>query len=199
MSTSATGGYLPPTSTGGDLNDQALRRFLQQIVVNVTGLDGTMVRPRWQAEPPNIPDPAVDWCAIGPGQRERDPYPYLQEQADGSGAKVVRNRVMEILCTFYGPNAEQNTEYLAQGLAVPQNRELMQLAGFNVVAPPRDSMARPIQIKQRWYYAVDMGFRVRQQMQYTFAVLDVTGVQGELIADDQGRITTKTITVNPPA
>lgn len=194
---SSTGGYLVPTSTGGDLNDKALAMFLQQVVVNITGLPGPMVRPRWQPESPNIPDFGTDWCAIGPGPRERDPYGYLQ-QNDGS-TTVIRNRVMEILTTFYGPNSEQNAEYLAQGLEVPQNRELMQLAGFNIVAPPRDSVAVPRLIKQRWQYAVDLSFRVRQQLSYTFSVLNLDGAQGTLIADDQGRETTETLTVTPPA
>lgn len=197
---SSTGGYLSPTSTGGDLNDQALAKFLQQIVVNITGLPGAMVRPRWQAEPPNIPDFGTNWAAIGPGVRKRDRYPYLQQNASGNGSTIViKNRVMDILATFYGPAAEQNAEYLAMGLDVPQNRELMQLAGFNIIGGAGDSIVVPRLIKQRWQYAVDIPFTVRQQLQYTFSVENLDGAAGTLIADDQGRDITETLTVNPPA
>jgi hypothetical protein len=136
--TSATGGYLSPVSNGGDLNDKALAQFLQQIVVNITGLPGPMVRPRWQPEAPNIPDFGTNWAAIGPGVRRRDPYPYLRQDPAGDGSTVViKNRTMEILCSFYGPAAEQNAEYLAMGLDVPQNREFMTLQGFNIIGGMR--------------------------------------------------------------
>ncbi len=197
---SSTGGYLVPTSTGGDLNDKALAQFLQQVVVNIAGLPGPLVRPRWQAEPPNIPDITVNWCSIGPGRRYRDSYAYVRQSSGGNGSStVIRNRLMDILCTFYGPGAEQNAEYLAQGFEVPQNREVMQKAGFNIVAPPRDSFAVPRLVKQRWYYAVDIDFTVRQQLQYTFSVLNLTGAQGTLTTDDQAKLITEDIAVNPPA
>lgn len=180
---SSTGGYLVPSSTN-DLNDQALARFLQQIVVGIVGLPGKMVRPRWQPEPPNIPDFGTNWAAIGPGARKRDPFSAIvhnPNDADGNGSStVIRNRTMDVICSFYGPLAETNSELLAMGLELSQNREVMQLAGFNLVGGVGDSAIVPIQIKERWQYRVDIPFTVRQQQKYTYPILNLEGIQATI-------------------
>ena len=173
---SSTGGYIQPSSTGGDLNDQALAQFLQQIVVGITGLPGSMVRPRWQAEPPNIPDFGTNWAAIGPGARKREPFAAVIHSPTGDGSsKVIRNRQIDVLCSFYGPAAEANSELLANGLEVPQNREAMQLAGFNLVSAADGPIIAPALLKQRWQYRADVTFTLRQQQQYTYSVLNLEG------------------------
>jgi hypothetical protein len=48
------------------LEGQKLQDFLQQWVAGVAGLDSTLVRPRWQRVPPNIPDfDTPCWAAVG--------------------------------------------------------------------------------------------------------------------------------------
>jgi hypothetical protein len=194
---SSTGGYLVPSSTGGDLNDLALAIFLQQIVVGICGLPGNMVRPRWQPEPPNIPDFGTNWAAIGPGTRKRDPFSATIHDPSGDGSStVVRNRTMEILCSFYGPQAETNSELLAMGLEVSQNRELMQLQGFNIVSGAGDSIIVPILIKQRWQYRVDLPFTVRQQQKYTYPILNLEGAEATFTVDDAGQTLTESLSVS---
>lgn len=191
MPDSSTGGYLSPSSTGGDLNDASLSQFLQQVVVGIVGLPGSMVRPRWQAEPPNIPDFGANWAAIGPGPRKRDSYSHTQ--ANGENVTVIRNRTMDILCSFYGPSAEANSELLAMGLEVAQNREVMQLAGFNLVSGAGDSTIVPVLIKQRWQYRVDVPFAIRQQQKYTYSVLDLLSATGTMTLQSAVDLITETI------
>ena len=179
---SSTGGYLTPSSVGGDLNDAALAKFFQQIVVGIVGLPGPMVRPRWQAEPPDIPDFGTNWAAIGPGARDREPF-SAQVHKPGSTI-VIRNRTLEVLCSFYGPLAETNTELLAQGLEVAQNREVMQLAGFNLTGGASKPVIVPVLIKQRWQYRVDTTFTLRQQQQYTYPILDVDSFSATLTVEE---------------
>ncbi len=83
-----------------------------------------------------MPDFGIDWAAIGPGRRKRDAFAAIVHggSGDASTSTVIRNREMEIQCSFYGPNAEANSELLAMGLEVPQNREAMSVAGFGLVA-----------------------------------------------------------------
>ena len=193
---SSTGGYLAPSSVGGDLNDAALAQFLQQIVVGIVGLSGPMVRPRWQAEPPNIPDFGTNWAAIGPGQRDRDPFSAVIHNPAGQGSStVIRNRTLEILCSLYGPLAETNTELLAQGLELSQNREVMQLAGFNLVGGASRPLIVPILIKQRWQYRVDTNFMLRQQQKYTYPILNLVGAQATLTAEEGTKDITESISV----
>jgi hypothetical protein len=194
---SIASGYLSPSSTNGDLNDIALAKFLQQIVVGIVGLPGPMVRPRWQAEPPNIPDFGTSWAAVGPGSRKRDSFSALVPSDDGS--TVVRNRVMEILCSFYGPDAEANSELLAMGLEVPQNRQTMQLSGFNIIGGAGDSVIAPVLLKERWQYRVDVPFTIRQQQQYEYAVLTLESAQATLTAAEGTKTLTESILVEAPA
>jgi hypothetical protein len=198
---SSTGGYLSPSNTNGDLNDIALAIFLQNIVVGIVGLPGPMVRPRWQTEPPNIPDFGTNWAAIGPGPRKREPFSAIVHAASGdtSSSTVVRNRTMDILCSFYGPAAETNSELLAMGLEIPQNRDAMVLQGFNIIGGAGDSTIVPAMIKGRWQYRVDIGFTIRQQQKYTYSVLDVLSAQGTLIASGDGQTITEHISANPNA
>jgi hypothetical protein len=197
---SSTGGYLVPSSNN-DLNDQALDTFLQAIVVGIVGLPGPMVRPRWQAEPPTPPsDPTVNWAAIGPGSRKRDKYSAAVHIPTGNGSvKIIRNREMDVLCSFYGANAEGNAELLAMGLEVPQNREAMTLQGFNLISGAGDSIPAPSLFKQIWYRKFDISFRLRQQQQYTYPVLNLLGAVGTLTAEEGSNNTTVNIAVTQPA
>ena len=172
---SSTGGFLQPSSTGGDLNDSALIDMLQALVVGITGLSGSMVRPRWQPETPNPPDIGTNWAAIGPSDsRARDSFSYRQKP-NPTTTIVIRNRLIPILCSFYGPNAEANSELLAMGFEVPQNRETLQLAGFNLVGGVGPGVIAPALLKGQWYTRIDVSFAIRQQQKYTYSVLSLAG------------------------
>jgi hypothetical protein len=196
---STTGGFLAPTSTGGDLNDAALQDFLQTIIVGIVGLPGNLVRPRFQDEPPNPPDYGTDWCAIGPGTRQRDPFSAVIQNS--TNTKVIRNRELEILASFYGPQAETNGELLAMGFEVPQNREALQYAnaawtGFNLISGVRGPVIAPALIKGRWYYRADYSFSIRQQQQYTYPVETLEEAKGTIDLESPGKpIITETFDV----
>lgn len=204
MPDSSTGGYLSPSNINGELNDQALEIFLQQVVVGITGMPGNMVRPRWQPEPPNIPDFGMNWASIGESEpRKRDSWaavirtpggygenPYgVSGYGDESLSIVIRNEILSILCSFYGPGAQANCELLAMGLALPQNREAMQLNGFGLVGGAGDMVTAPALLKDRWTYRVDLPFQLRRQQQYTYSILDLLGAEGTLSTDTTPPIT----------
>lgn len=197
---SSTGGYLAPIAINGDLNDGALIDFLQAVVVGITGIQGSLVRPRWQAEPTNIPDPGTNWCAIGPDQsRNRESYSARFKDSPTTMV-VVRNRLIPILCSFYGPAAEANSELLAMGFEVPQNRETMQLAGFALVGGVGPTIIVPALIKTQWYPKADVSFVVRQQQKYSYPILDVASAQATMELQPQGRaIIDESINVTAPA
>jgi hypothetical protein len=202
MPDSSTGGYLAPTSTGGDLNDQALQDFLQGIVVGITGMAGNLVRPRFQKEPPDPPDIDTTWAAIGPGQRDREPFSALVRKSQST--IVVRNRTLEIICSFYGPEAETMGEMFAMGLDLPQNREGIQyangqLTGFNLVGGVTGPVIAPALVKSQWRYRADYTFKLRQQQQYTYPVLTVEKAQATLETQPPGQaVINVPIAVNAP-
>ena len=199
MPDSSTGGFLTPSSVNGDLNDNALIDFLQTVVVGITGLPGNLVFPRWQAEPPNYPDPSVNWAAIGPDDtRARESYSYRQK-VNAETIIVIRNRLVPILCSFYGPAAGANSELLAMGFEVPQNRETIQLQGFNLVGGVGASVVAAALLKMQWYPKVDVPFVIRQQQKYTYSVLDLLSAQATMEIQPPGQSAiTKQISVEAP-
>src|SRR5258708_4203476 len=104
MPDSTTGGYLLPVGAP-PLEGEALNNFLQGWIVGITGLDGTMVRPRWQAEPPNIPTAGTAWAAIGTQVRPADEFPYVRHNGAANGGagqdELHQHEDIEILVSFY--------------------------------------------------------------------------------------------------
>jgi len=191
MSTSATGGYLIPSTTNA-IEDEALRVFFQKMVSGITGIDGTMVRPRWQPEPPSMPSFGTNWAAIGVTKRTRDVNAYIKHvsKSDMNGNNigsdfVHRTEVLDVLCSFYGPNCEGNSELLAMGLEVDQNREAMQLAGYGLVCVEDAIMMADLQ-NDRWLTRIDLPFQMRRAQLYQYPVLDVIAAQGTIVEDSGG-------------
>lgn len=187
-------GYTTPSATNQELNDQLFRLFLQPMIVGITGMQAQLVRPRWQPEPPNQPDFSVDWAAVGAvGQRTRDTFAAVLHCTDpgsivpanvtGNGkAYVIRNEILEILCSFYGPNCDANSEVLAMGLMLEQNRYVMQLNGFALVEVG-DSLVVPALTKDRWLTKMDLSFRMRRQQKYTYSSPNLLAAQGAVGTD----------------
>jgi|SRR5579872_2644308 len=185
-------GYVTPVQTNGELNDVLLAQFLQQLVVGLTSMTGTLVFPRWQLNPPNQPDATQDWAAIGCLKRPRDVFAAVIHSTDlndffNSTDMVYRNQILEILCSFYGPNAEKNSELFAMGLSLAQNREAMRLNGFGLVEVG-ESLIVPALIKEQWIMGIDVSFRLRRQQAYQYPVPNLKGAQGTI---QEGQTTEK--------
>lgn len=171
--TSATGGYLVPAASPAPLEGQSLNRFLQQFVVGITGLDPTLVRPRWQPEPPNMPAVDATWVAIGITSRRADTFAAIVRDPTGDGADTVqRHEEFDLLCSFYGPAADDTASMLREGLSVAQNREPLGLADMGLVSVS-DTMAAPALINDRWQYRLDMTVTIRRQIRRTYPVLSI--------------------------
>lgn len=68
-------GFVQPNVTmPAPLAGTSLANFLQQMVSGITGIDQTLVRPRWQTEPPNRPAQATNWAAIGVERRRPEGF-----------------------------------------------------------------------------------------------------------------------------
>lgn len=137
------------SNPNGPLAGQQLDGFMQQVVSGVTGIPGNLVRPRWQPEPPNLPqDPntnpgtpsSIDWAAIGVVSSTPLGFPYNSEVITGRGLVVAQGfsqqsdqEEFDLLCSFYGLRADNYAVKLRAGLIVAQNRECLQLTGMGLV------------------------------------------------------------------
>jgi hypothetical protein len=190
MTASSTGGYLLPSGTP-PLEGQALLDFLQAVIVGITGLDGTMVRPYWASEPPNIPDAGTAWCAFKIGARPSDKFPYVRHNpidADGQGSDTLqRHEALHILASFYdlgsGGLADGLAAQLRDGLSIPQNREVLTVNNMGL-AYTGELVAVPVIVKTRWLYRVDLEVVIRRQIDRTYPVRNVLSAQTTFVTDD---------------
>lgn len=100
---------------------------------------------------------------------------------------------MNILCSFYGPDADTYAALFRDGLYIGQNREPLQLAGMNMV-DTGDIVTAAILTKGRWLHRFDLRWTVRRIIVRNYPILDVLSAVGTLIFDDQPPYPTGTLT-----
>lgn len=193
-------GYVPAVPPA-PLEGTQLQDFLQSVLVGITGLPGPMVRPRWQVDPPNIPDAGTIWCAFGITQRKKDTFAYTWQEPgdDVDGISLLqRQEELDVLASFYdlgsSGQADLYAELLADGLQVPQNREVLDANGYAFVSSG-DPTPMPVLLKMRWLYRVDVALVIRRQINRTYAVPNIESAVGTISTDTPS--TTTNILVEP--
>jgi hypothetical protein len=179
--TSATGGYLiqgaPAPSEG-----QALRRFLQSLLVGVTGLPNTLVRQSWEANPAPVPSIETNWAAFGiESQRPEAGDPYHRQREDGS-ALLIRHEEMDVACIFYGPDAQANANLLRDGMYLSQNRESLYAVGMGLVGFS-ETFHVPELINDRFFDRADITMTLRREVRREYPVLHFLAADGLIHAN----------------
>lgn len=177
---SSTGGYLDPAVSPAPLEGQTFDRFIQQVVAAVTGLDGTLVRPRWQHEPPNLPPLGTDWCAVGPMGFDADQYASVNHTDDGD--IILRQERVELLLSFYGTDGAANAARWRDGLSVAQNREVLVVNMMQVqqLGPIRRV---PALIAERWQDRYDIDTVIVRAVLRVYPVLNLLSASGTILTD----------------
>lgn len=186
---SSTGGYLDPAASPAPLQGQDFDRFMQQVVVNITGIAGQFVRPRWQPEPPNAPPNSTDWAAIGAIDFNADTFPSVSHVDTDSGGRDVLFEQEEVamLVSFFGPNAVRNAAVFRDGLKIAQNREVLASADIAVIDTGRIT-AVPALMHERWQYRVDLPFNLRRAIRRFYPVLNILSATGSIITDNDPQL-----------
>jgi hypothetical protein len=174
---SSTTGYLLPSAAPP--NDDAADDILHDMIVGITGIPNQMVRPKWQAEPPEEPDFTTNWAAFGISHIERDLNAYREQLPDGQGAHVERDEILNVLVCFYGPQAAAYATQLHDGLEIDQNRDALTTAhmGLCDVGEPR---VLPALLKQKWVRRVDLTLRIRRRSSRDYAIRTVASADVDL-------------------
>lgn len=171
--TSATGGFLTPGATPAPLEGAALVAVIQTLVVGITGLGATLVRPRWQPLAPTQPAAGTDWCAVGIMRRTPDANAFIGHDPAGDGADLLqRHEALEILASFYGPHCEGYAATLRDGLQVGQNRETLH-AAYMGLADCGDVLHVPELVNGGWIDRADFSFVLNRQVRRTYPVLNI--------------------------
>lgn len=178
--TSASGGYLTPTSAPL-VEDSELDAIFTAAILGITGLPLGLVRPRWQPKPPLQPAGNVNWCAFGITTDETDAHGAVLQHdpaADGGNGQdnYQRQTAITLLASFYGPNGKGFAELMRDGLAVPQNREELQLNSIAYVTAGT-IRAVPESVNMQWIKRYDLELSFRRQIDRTYAVQNILSVE----------------------
>lgn len=214
MTDSSTGGYLTPAPAPAPLQDRTLYEALQAAVVGITGLDGTLVRPRWQAEPSLVPEAATCWIAIGVTDREADVFPWLgffppqpagQMNWDAPGLywdaglswdsippapptyQMQRHEEFTMLASVYDLGYSGEADEVAAVLRdglTVPQNNESLQAAGIAIVGDSDLAVAPVIFKTRWMYRVDLRVRFRRQITRYYQVLPLAGAGVELYTDD---------------
>jgi hypothetical protein len=181
--TSATGGILQPEATPAPPEDGDLDAILQALVAGITGLPGSLVRPRWQTVVPIQPAPEVDWCAIGVIAEIPDDGPFLHHNSDGLGSTTsIRHEEIDVLASFYGPHAGANAKILRDGLSIPQNLEALAPNDIGYVGCGTIRTA-PAIVNQQWVRKKDFPLTFRCKATRTYAIQNIVAADIHLFDD----------------
>lgn len=196
---SASGGYLLPTDSV--VNDDALEDLLQSVVVGITGLPGDLVRPRWQPDPPPLPDVAVNWCAIGSIDFDTEGTASIEHDPDadaGMGQDDLTTwETFDVVASFYGPNSQRYAGILRDGLQIGQNREAMWLAGNLVHRSAYKVENRPDLRNDQWVRRYDVRCTFARAVNRTYTVRNLLTASGTIETDNGLQTTFDTVNASP--
>lgn len=169
--TSSNAGYLTPLTS--PTTQVGIEDALHDIVCGITGLGATLVRPRWQPEPPKQPERAVNWCSIGILDRQPQGFPAVTHDGTGRGKDTVTTwETLDVIASFYGPNGQDLAVLLRDGLYVEQNRVGLRTAGLALGEVGRMTNV-PELINGTWVPRVDLALVIRSEARREFGVLNI--------------------------
>ena len=177
--TSATGGYLVPTNTA--LDNHALQDYIHDVLVGVTAISNSLVRPAYQANPPPIPDLDVNWCAFSIRNRRPAAQPWTTQGDDD--ADLSTNELFDVVVTFYGPDCMGYAATLRDGLQIPQNSDQLTAVDMAVLGS-EDIVYIPELINDRWFERADITINMNRNLSRTYDILPLLGATGTMYFND---------------
>lgn len=186
---SSTGGPLVLVQNNGFLADDALEDFIQGWLVGLVNgggiiSDPSLVRAAYQADPPPIPATTVTWLAFNVKPEKLDWDAVNTETSLGGTPQQTTARIQEIHVdlTAYGPSAGGLITQVVMGCGIAQNREPLQLANMQF-AYANEPQITSRKLKGLWQRRTDLKVVLRRAVQFSYAVLSVTGATGQLVSD----------------
>jgi hypothetical protein len=163
-----------------------LRAFIHNIIAGVTGLANDRVRQAWQATPAPVLPIETDWAAFAVVQQSGDFDSYLSENDTGLTANVRRDEVVDVLCTFYGPNCQRSAALLSDGLQLSQNRAAMQSVGAGLVGFS-PTVHAPELFNDRYIDRVDTTMTLRRQILRAYPILSFLAAYGDVETETESQ------------
>lgn len=185
MTDSTTAGYLAPL-TPALAADIDLDMLLQPAVVGITGMADALVVIKGQPIPPLQPDRSQTWCAIG--VTGIDAAANIDDVHDGEAAwglgesRLFRQEDIEVTASFYGPQARTMASFLRDGIAVGQNRDVLEASGLKFVRTERITGLADFENSQ-YVRRCDAVLRFRRMVGRTYPIRNIVSLAGEIASD----------------
>lgn len=117
---------ITPDPTPTPAQDLDLDDLFQAVVAGITGLDGSLVRPRWQPIPPKQPEQDQSWISLGTFEQTPDAGPYLETVSTEPGSiKSQRHEVLRLMISCYGSRASYYAALIRDGFGIPDNMDTL--------------------------------------------------------------------------
>jgi len=169
--------YLQPVTSSAPPRGLSLVQFLQTVVVGVSGLDGTLVRPLWQRKPPKNPDVDVNWIGMGiDAMTPEGPFGYLGVNSDDETISQ-RHELLEVSLHIYGPDAIDIVDLIRDGFQVPNNLEALRSVNMGFV---ESGLIRhlPDLVNEQWIDRALMSLFFRREIQRVYPIATLMSASG---------------------
>lgn len=183
-------GFLHPVETGFPLNDfgDDLDNALHDVVVGITGLPPTMVRPRWQPENAHQPpEHATDWCGVGVLSVRAEVAPSIAQKpghlsaAAPPGYQVFRrHEEITAQASFYGAHAHSFAARLQDGLYQCQNNDELRFRGLALVEAEQLITTADL-VNMNWRRRIDLNFTLRRAVTRVYPIRSLKEAHGFIL------------------
>lgn len=159
----------------------ALEQVIHDLIMNLVGLAGDLVRPAYQAYPAKAPKPSVDWCAFWLHPDDSQNWAETVHYSDEDGYDIVTDYVKyECLISFYGPNSFDNALVLRRGLSLEQNsRETLRPIGAGIRSIGMATRL-PELIQEYWLQRTDLPVKIVHAEKSKYKVMNLLHAQGTI-------------------
>ena len=160
--------------------------LITAVLAATTGIPPALVRPRWQLTPPEQPPVGTPWAAVGIVRRLAEGYTWQgMSTLPGTTTEALllkRWETLEVLCSFYGPNAEDLAELFRDSLYLGQNLEALIANGFAVIGLG-DVLAVPDLVNWQWIDHQDVRLELAREFDRYFPMQSLLEGNGTLNTD----------------
>ena len=172
-------GYLTPVGSEPDY-DQELERQISRWIRGVTGLDASVVLPRWTDPQQQIPKSGITWCEFGIAISDPEDFP-ADVQVDEQSQQWVWEKV-NIICCFYGPQGSAMASRFRAGMFVEQNNTALRSASGLSLLDAGKIFNLPVLINNQWVRRYDLAVTLSRKNIRTYNIksiitpnVDITG------------------------
>lgn len=165
--------YTAPDATPAPIYDQALDDIFHDLLAGITGIPATLVRPRWQPDPPNQPDFTTNWVAFGVQVGLADTFPWINHDPTGNAGlgsdQLERDEGLKVLCSFYGPAYTSMLARFRDGIQIESNRYDLEAAGIFLIEF-QEPINLPALLKEKWVTRIDVNVLFKRRIRRSYSV-----------------------------